>query len=687
MPTYTLNKIVYTYTAGPGNPASVTGFEGGITTANILSSFSVSSVTYNVTSIGSAAFQSCATLTSVTIPNSVTSIAINGFQNCSNLTSASLGNSIVSLGAYAFESCSNLTSISFPNTLTTISGEACFRFCTNLVSASLGNSLTSIPQATFNSCSKLSSITIPNSVTSIGLGAFQSCTLLASVSLGNSVTSIENSAFQSCTSLTSITLPNSITGLGPDAFASCTNLVSATLPTNASFTTINVGVFISCSKLSSITIPNSVTIIGDYAFQNCTALNYLTIGNSVTIIGTNVFQNCTSLTSITIPSSVTNIGLDAFYNCSSLNIVYFLRTPVLPTLGASVFDYISASSVGKYYSTVTDTTPIAPPVFNSISTISNSAPTLTSITPPFPGTPTRLSVISYNDLATNGNESVTNLPYVFLVNAVLSGSLSIGPTQASARPWNATTNKIIYDGNNAYWTSPDNISGVLNAFSVVIQDAVGALTSPNVDVQVNVPYPCFLEGTKILCFESNKEVYRPIESLRKGDLVKTTYNGYIPIYMIGTSTIYNPGNDYRVANRLYKCPKEKYPALFEDLYITGCHSILVPSMTDDEWENTKAVNGNVFVTDNHFRLLACADEKAEPFNKEGFMNIYHIALENNDYYMNYGVYANGLLVESCSKRYLTELSNMRILGQEDSAVSQNVDKLPFNNMGQLVDIY
>jgi hypothetical protein len=180
-------------------------------------------------------------------------------------------------------------------------------------------------------------------------------------------------------------------------------------------------------------------------------------------------------------------------------------------------------------------------------------------------------------------------------------------------------------------------------------------------------------------------VYLPIESLRKRDLIKTINNGYLPIYMIGTSTIYNPGNNDRVPNRLYKCSKELYPALFEDLYITGCHSILVPSLTDDQWENTKAINGNVYVTDNHFRLLACADEKAEPFNKEGVMNIYHIALENSDYYMNYGIYANGLLVESCSKRYLTELSNMRILGAEDSVVTQSIGV--FKDTGKLIDTY
>jgi len=36
-------------------------------------------------------------------------------------------------------------------------------------------------------------------------------------------------------------------------------------------------------------------------------------------------------------------------------------------------------------------------------------------------------------------------------------------------------------------------------------------------------------------------------------------------------------------------------------------------------------------------------------------------LENDNYYTNYGVYANGLLVETSSKRYLKELSEMTLI--------------------------
>ena len=66
-------------------------------------------------------------------------------------------------------------------------------------------------------------------------------------------------------------------------------------------------------------------------------------------------------------------------------------------------------------------------------------------------------------------------------------------------------------------------------------------------------------------------------------------------------------------------------------------------------------------TYDKYRLPACVDEKATVYKVPGDYTIYHIALENEHYYGNYGIYANGLLVESCSKRYLKEVSNMEIL--------------------------
>lgn len=172
-------------------------------------------------------------------------------------------------------------------------------------------------------------------------------------------------------------------------------------------------------------------------------------------------------------------------------------------------------------------------------------------------------------------------------------------------------------------------------------------------------YPCFLEGTKILCKIDEKETYLPIELLEKGMLVKTALNGYKKIDMIGTTKLYNPNNvQGRPPASLYHCSKFNYPELFEDLYITGHHSILVDHLSDEQREKTIEISGNIYITGNKYRLMACVDDRAYPLNREGIFNIWHIALENDDYYKNYGIYANGLLVETTSKRYLKELSGM-----------------------------
>ena len=682
----------------------------------------------SVTSITSNAFYKGIYLTSVTIPSSVTAINTNAFENCTALSSVTIPSSVITIGTQAFYNCTALTAFSVnasnPSFSSDASGVLFDKLQTTLNFYPIGNTRTSY--------------TIPSSVGTITSYAFYNGIYLNSVTIPSSVASIGTQAFQSCTALTAFSVDVSNPSFSSDAFGVLFNKNKTTLNfypignTRTSYTipssvgTITSYAFYNGIYLNSVTIPSSVGSIGTQAFYNCTALtafsvdvsnpnfssdasgvlfnklqttlNYYPIGNtrtsytipsSVGTITSYAFYKGIYLNSVTIPSSVGSIGTQAFQNCSNLNLVYFLRTPLLPTLGTTPFSVNPPTSVGKYYSTATNASTIAP-FFTSLATI--TLPTLTSITPFTSASPSAVVVISYANLVANGNESVdTGLTYVFLVNSVSSGSLSIGATEGSATPWNASTNKTISSGTNAYWT-PAGGSGLVNSFSVVIQDSLGAVSSPNVQVEVNLsadpptPEHCFLEGTKILCFENNEEVYRPIESLRKGDLVKTIYNGYMPINMIGTSRIYNPGNDYRVANRLYKCSREKYPTLFEDLYITGCHSILVPQMTDDQWENTKAVNGDVFVTDNHFRLVACADEKAQPYDYEGFMNIYHIALEHHDALMNYGIYANGLLVESCSERNLRYLSNMRILGEADCAVSEGGDKVLFI-IQKLVETY
>jgi len=182
----------------------------------------------------------------------------------------------------------------------------------------------------------------------------------------------------------------------------------------------------------------------------------------------------------------------------------------------------------------------------------------------------------------------------------------------------------------------------------VYKNTLPALTVPNL---------CFHEDTLILCDGK----YVAVKDLRKGDLVKTCLHGIVPIESIGHSKIYNPSNTLRSKDRLYKYSADKFRGLTNDLIITGCHSILVDDLTNQQKEDTIDALGRIMVTDKKYRLMACLDDRSEPYEVEGVHNIWHFALEHEDRRMNYGVYANGLLVETTSIRMMHQLSGMELV--------------------------
>jgi hypothetical protein len=173
---------------------------------------------------------------------------------------------------------------------------------------------------------------------------------------------------------------------------------------------------------------------------------------------------------------------------------------------------------------------------------------------------------------------------------------------------------------------------------------------------------CFLEGSTILCLVDNEEKYIPIQDMRKGTLVKTSQNGYRKVELIGRKTFFNSGSSMRGEHQLYICSKEKYPELTEDLVLTGDHSILVGSINDEQRKKMTEILGEIFVTENKYRLLAFLDDRAEPWSSMGEHTIWHFALESDNIYVNFGVYANGgLLVESSPIRFIRDKACMELI--------------------------
>jgi hypothetical protein len=175
---------------------------------------------------------------------------VGAFANCASLTSVSIPNSVTSIGNFAFSNCAGLTSIEVD--------------AANTIYSSTDGVLFDKERTTLIQCpgGKAGSFTTPNSVSSIGDFAFSHCPNLTSVTIGNSVASIGAYVFESCTSLTSVSIPNSVTSIGEGAFSSCTSLASVTIPDGV--TNIGAYAFYSCTSLTGVYFEGDVPTTGEF---------------------------------------------------------------------------------------------------------------------------------------------------------------------------------------------------------------------------------------------------------------------------------------------------------------------------------------------------------------------------------------------------------------------------------------
>ena len=174
----------------------------------------------NVTQFGSEVFTGCDAITSVEtgegngihIQDGVIYTpdwtAVSGAY-ASLLTGAiTIDGRVTSIATAAFKDCTSVTSVTLPDGLTQIGNEA-FYNCTSLTSVTIPDTVTSIGTEAFNRCSALTSIDIPDSVTTVGYSTFYGCTALETVGIGASVSEISGSSFNNCTSISAFNVDGS----------------------------------------------------------------------------------------------------------------------------------------------------------------------------------------------------------------------------------------------------------------------------------------------------------------------------------------------------------------------------------------------------------------------------------------------------------------------------------------------
>ena len=332
----------------------------------------------------------------VKIPNGIKSLEANAFDGCANIRVVSIPQSVTSYSSGTFSNLEPEAVVSsfLPNNMsrkklkrwvipegTKFVGFGTWNWVNegyankapapNLKSVKIPKSATVIGAYAFKALTALETIEIPAGVTAIEAEAFAHCYSLKSIVIPSSVVEIGEGAFGRCDSLTSVTLLNGACKIGRGAFhgVSPTTLVASVVPNGLDTkkltkwiipegTTSIIGekslnkdpfhVSRSYDKVEEVQIPSSVQQIGPQAFSGFKALKSIVIPEGVTSIGDEAFDDCSSLTSITIPSSVTSIGKSAFSGCRALTSVSILNeTCEIATgdFGSAAFEGIAPTTL------------------------------------------------------------------------------------------------------------------------------------------------------------------------------------------------------------------------------------------------------------------------------------------------------------------------------------------------------
>lgn len=317
---------------------------------------------YTVTRVDAHAFDNCASLTAITLPNSLLHIQEYAFANCTALTSITIPNGVTYIGSGAFSNCRSISNLRVPTGVTYIE-PLTFADCAGLRSVILPANITEIRTMAFSGCAGLASISLPTALKRIDKEAFMGCAGLQILAIPDKVVYIADGAFTNCTGLTNIRMSNSVTDIGDGVFTGCTGLIRPVYNAHlfmfmpASFQgyfaipngveTVVEGAFAGCAGLTNISIPASVQFIDDEAFVDCVNLpvfegiryadtyvvgvtdRYLTsyvVRPGTRWLAERAFAQLNYLQTVVLPASLTSFGEEAFYQCRNLSAIYNYAT-------------------------------------------------------------------------------------------------------------------------------------------------------------------------------------------------------------------------------------------------------------------------------------------------------------------------------------------------------------------------
>lgn len=136
----------------------------------------------------------------------------------------------------------------------------------------------------------------------------------------------------------------------------------------------------------------------------------------------------------------------------------------------------------------------------------------------------------------------------------------------------------------------------------------------------------------------------PIKDLTLSHLILTVEGEYRSLHAIGKMDIVH---------------SKEEPVLYayqNDLVLTKNHCILLPNFESDEQQD-KVIDYMKYmhITQGLLRIPVCFALDAKEYEEYGEYTVYNIALESDDPDINFGIYANSVLVETCQKSIIKKM--------------------------------
>ncbi|MDE6300639.1 MAG: leucine-rich repeat domain-containing protein [Muribaculaceae bacterium] len=268
--------------------------------------------------IDRGAFQGCAKLAKVVLPDDLTAISGNAFQDCVALTEITIPGTVGEIASATFTGCEALKKLVLADGEQPLAWQVAsfgtsspveelvmnrqfadkykdmsslpMRNNGNIKKATIGGHCTELPASFFENAGNFSEIVFESEMTSIGTNCF-AATAMTEFAFPEGPTTVSSSLFMGCKSLKKVTLPDAVTVIDALAFNN--------------------------SALEEINFPESLKTIGVMAFSGSNLSGDIVLPETVATVNNQAFA-LTGIRSVDIPAATKTLGSGVFMGCEDL---------------------------------------------------------------------------------------------------------------------------------------------------------------------------------------------------------------------------------------------------------------------------------------------------------------------------------------------------------------------------------